>query len=367
MSQLAEYDVHARTLNTTLFPAHEPFQLESGNLLAPVSAAYETYGTLNDDGTNAILICHALTANAHAARFHGSDGQNPGWGDGLIGPGKAFDTDKYFVVSPNILGSCYGTTGPVSTDPSTGRPFGPDFPQITVRDIVRVQKALLDRLGVRRLAAVSGSSLGGMQVVEWGIMFPQFCERIIPISASAKQSAWCIALNGIARAAIIGDPSWNQGHYAEQPAVGLSLARMVGMVSYRSPEEFREKFGRERQTDDRYDPKNLFQVESYLRHQGNKLVGRFDANTYLTLSRAMDLHDVGFGRRSSEEALRTVTASTLCIGVSSDIRYPTHEQKELAALIPGARYAEIDSVHGHDAFLIEFGQLNELVKRHLEH
>jgi homoserine O-acetyltransferase len=308
---------------------------------------------LNSDRSNAILICHALTANADAAEW---------WG-GLVGPGKAFDTDRYFVVSPNILGSCYGTTGPTSLDSRTGRPFGPDFPPITVRDIVRVQKALLDTLGVRRLTTISGSSLGGMQVLEWAIMYPDFCASIIPISTSARQSAWCIALNAVARAAIVNSPEWNGGQYTRQPS-GMGIARMIGMISYRSPLELEHRFGRDRQSGDtdRFNDTNLFQVESYLRHQGNKLVDRFDANTYITLSRAMDFHDISLGRGSIEETLAAVRAAMLCIGVSTDIRYPTHEQHELVRHVPGARYAEISSVHGHDAFLIEFDQLNAAIK-----
>jgi homoserine O-acetyltransferase len=340
-----------------------PLELDCGRTLAPVGVAYETYGALNEERSNAVLICHALTANAHAASPHASSGEKPGWWDGLIGPGKALDTDRYFVVCPNILGSCYGTTGPRSLDPATDRPYRLTFPTITVRDIVRVQKELLDALGVRRLATVTGSSLGGMQVLEWGILFPEFCSSIIPISTSAKQSAWCIGLNSAVRAAITGDPRWQDGNYDEQPAVGLSVARMIGMLSYRTPRELEERFGRERQREggDVFDPENAFQIESYLQHQGRKLADRFDANTYLYLSRAMDLHDVTFGRGTLKRALGSISSPALCVGVSSDIRYPTHEQKELVRYIPNARYAEIDSIHGHDAFLIEFEQLNELI------
>lgn len=337
----------------TLFRSPSPLDLDCGRQLEAVTVAYRTYGKLNSDRGNAILICHALTANADAAQW---------WG-GLVGPGKAFDTDRYFVVCPNILGSCYGTTGPTSLDPRTGGPYGPDFPPVTVRDIVRVQKALLEALGVRRLTTISGSSLGGMQVLEWAIMYPDLCTSIIPISTSARQSAWCVALNAVARAAIINSPEWNGGRYTRQPS-GMGIARMIGMISYRSPLEFEHRFGRERQLGgtDRFDETNLFQVESYLRHQGNKLVDRFDANTYITLSRAMDFHDISHGRGSVEGTLAGVRAAMLCIGVSSDIRYPSREQHELVRHVPGARFAEISSVHGHDAFLIEYDQLNALIK-----
>ncbi len=350
-----------------LYDEHDPLVLECGKTLAPLTVAYETHGCLNDEGTNAVLICHALTADAHAAGYHSSGDQSPGWWDGLVGPRRAFDTKKYFVICPNILGSCYGTTGPSSLDPQTGEPYRLAFPPFTIRDLVAVQKKFLDVLGVNRLAAVCGSSLGGMQVLEWGISHPDFCETIIPISTAARQSAWCIGLNTAARAAITSDPVWNNGCYTQQPMKGLAAARMVGMLSYRSAVELERRFGRHRQNAaaDRFDGNNLFQVESYLQHQGEKLGKRFDANTYIYLSRAMDLHDVTYGRAPLPEVLGSIKARTLSIGVSSDIRYPTVEQKELVSFTPNACYAEIDSIHGHDAFLIEFDQLNAVIKNFL--
>ncbi|TAK65194.1 MAG: homoserine O-acetyltransferase, partial [Bacteroidetes bacterium] len=311
----------AKTETINLVTEDEPMLLECGALLPQVDVAYETYGELNDERTNAVLICHALSANAHAAGLDSESETTRGWWDGLLGPGKAFDTDKYFVVCSNILGSCYGTTGPASINPATGKQYRASFPRVTVRDMVTLQKRLLDSLGVERLAAVCGSSLGGMQVLEWGVMYPEFCETIIPISVAAKQTAWCIGLNAAARAAITGDPQWNNGNYDEQPANGLSLARMIGMISYRSAEEFAQRFGRNLQYElSRFDERNVFQIESYLRHQGEKLVRRFDANTYLTLSYAMDLHDVTYGRGTLRDALGSVSARALCIGVSSDLR-----------------------------------------------
>ena len=285
----------------------------------------------------------------------------------MIGPGKAFDTDAYFVVCPNILGSCYGTTGPVSINPETGGQYRTSFPQFTIRDIVRVQKELLDYLGVKKLATVCGSSLGGMQVLEWSLLYPEFCESIIPISTSAKQSAWCIALNSVARAAILSDPEWKDGLYTAQPATGLTLARMVGMISYRSAGEFEERFGRNKQSaiGNGLDFAEPFQIESYLNHQGKKLVERFDACTYLYLSRATDSHDVTRGRGNLADVLGSISAKTLTIGFSTDMRYPPAEQKELAQHIPNAKYVEIDSIHGHDAFLIEFDQLNIVISEFL--
>ena len=365
MFELGKAKPLVRTESIELFSGG--LRLDCGEALAPVTVAYETYGSLNTEGSNAILICHALTASAHAAGYHTIEDPDPGWWNGLIGQGKAFDTEKYFVVCPNVLGSCYGTTGPTSINPKTGRRYGQEFPQITIRDIVRVQKELLDALGIKRLATVIGSSFGGMQVLEWGIMYPDFCETIIPISTAATQTAWCLALNSIARAAITSDPVWNNGNYTEQPAHGLTLARMLGMVTYRSPEEFNLRFGRERThtSGDRFDTDNPFQVESYLKYQGGKLVKRFDANTYLCLSRALDLHDVGYERGGEQQALGTIRSRTLCIGVSSDQRYPTGDQKELVRFIPGSEYAEIQSFHGHDAFLIEYGQLNSIISSFL--
>ena len=344
-----------------------PFQLECGEALAPITVAYETYGELNDAGSNAILICHALTASAHAAGVREGE-QTPGWWDGAIGSGKAFDIDKYFIVCPNILGSCYGTTGPCSIDPKTGGQYRMSFPQFTIRDIVKVQKLLLEHIGVKRLVAVTGASLGGMQALEWALLYPEFCNSIIPISSSAKQSAWCIALNTVARAAMIDDPDWRQGFYVRQPKKGLGLARMIGMISYRSPVEFEARFGNQRESADadRLDFDNRFEVEKYLRHQGTKLVERFDTNTYIYVSRAMDLHDIGYGRGGVEAALKSIAAKVLSIGVDSDLRYPVSEQKAIARLVPHGEYAEIESIHGHDAFLIEFERLTPIISNFLQ-
>lgn len=352
------------TEQVEVFTNADPLVLESGARLAPVTVVYETYGELNNEGTNAVLVCHALTADAHAAGYHSHDDKAPGWWDGLIGPGRALDTERYFVICPNILGSCYGTTGPRSLCPETGKPYQMSFPPFTVRDIVNVQKKILDLIGVKQLATVTGSSLGGMQALEWAIMYPNFCASVIPISTSAKQSAWCIALNSIARAAITNDPAWDNGHYSRQPK-GMGVARMVGMISYRSPMEFEQRFGRDFRGSNLLDTAGKYEVEHYLLHQAEKLVERFDANTYLYLSRAMDLHDITRNRGALDQVLRTFAGPVLCIGVSSDIRYPVREQKELARLIPNARYAEIESVHGHDAFLIEFDQMNRIIKSFL--
>jgi homoserine O-acetyltransferase len=351
----------------------DTFQLGSGATLPRLDIAYETCGRLNGDGTNAILVCHALTGHAHAGSV-GPEAAGKGWWDGIIGDGKGLDTNKYFVVCSNILGSCYGTTGPASLDPGTGKPFRLSFPQVTVRDMVRAQKLLLKSLGVNQLACVIGGSLGGMQALEWAILYPDFVRTVIPVGTSAKHSAWCIGISEAQRLAIMSDPSWRDGNYTEQPKEGLALARMIAMLSYRSRPSLEAKFGRDR-IQEREPVKTptifehhpyLFQIESYLRYQGQKLVERFDANSYITLTRAMDLHDVSAGRGTVEEVLGSITARALCVGISSDVLYPPLEQQELSDAIPRGQYVELDSIHGHDAFLIEFDALNEMIRSFLQ-
>jgi homoserine O-acetyltransferase len=350
--------VVTETMTEQLHDRLNPFLLESNETLAPVTVAYETYGTLNEQKTNAVLICHALTGNAHAAGTN-AHGQ-AGWWDGLISPGKAFDTDEYFVVCSNFLGSCYGTTGPTSIDPATGKQYGQAFPEFTVRDMVRLQHRLVERLGIRHLVAVAGGSLGGMQALEWALMYPDDVDAIIPIATAARHSAWCIGLNEVARLAIQNDPAWFNGNAHWQPDRGLALARMIAMISYRSRESFEQRFAR-KQSRQNGGGEPGFEIESYLHYQGQKLVDRFDAATYVAITQAMDSHDIGRNRGDYRDVLRTITARALCIGIDSDILYPVEEQQDIAAYIPKGRYAELHSVHGHDAFLIEFDQLNHLI------
>lgn len=359
----------AQKLYTFAHPPHS-FRLESGKTLGPVTVAYETYGTLAPDGKNAVYICHALTGTAHAASLPDRPGQEEGWWDPLIGPGKVFDTNRYFVVCANVLGGCYGTTGPASLNPETGIPYAMDFPVITIRDMVHVQKRLLDHLGVKRLKAVAGGSVGGMQALEWAVMYPELVDAVIPVAASERLTPLAIAYNQAGRKAIMLDANWCGGSYYGRtfPADGLALARMVGTITYKSKETFEERFGR-KLAGDKKDYFNFFQdfeVESYLNYQGHKLVKRFDANAYLYLTKAMDLHDLGRGYASPLEALRRIKGRVLLIGISSDLLFPPGEIRGLAVELRRAgietEYREIQSPFGHDAFLIEFDQIEAAIR-----
>lgn len=351
----------------------DPLELELGGRLEHVAVAYEEYGEPSPAGDNTVLVCHALTGSAHAAGVGERDGA-PGWWDALIGPGKAIDTDRFHVVCSNVLGGCYGTTGPSSIEPATGRPYATRFPRYTIRDMVHVQKRLLDRLGVTSLRAVIGGSMGGMQVLEWAATYPGMVRAIVPIAIGARHSAWAIGLNEVARRAIMMDPAWQGGAYRvdRQPEAGLGLARAIAMLSYRAHPSFDERFGRARWDgsappcpEGLGDAGAAYQVSRYLAYQGEKLVRRFDANTYLYLTLAMDDYDVGAGRGGAEAVLGRLTMPALVLGIDSDVLYPEPEVRALADALPNARYERIASPHGHDAFLIEFAQVSRHLSRFL--
>ncbi len=331
---------------TQFYKLTQPFYLESGEVLPSVEVAYRTWGKLNSSGDNAVLICHALTGGADA----------DSWWEPLFGANKVFDPQVDFIVCSNVLGSCYGTTGPVSINPQTNKLYGPSFPQITIRDMVNLQAHLVQALLIQRIKLVIGGSLGGMQVLEWALLYPNLVEAMAPIAVSGHHSAWCIGLSEAQRQAIYADPNWLQGNYTQdkQPSQGLAVARMMAMSTYRSWGSFEQRFGRKQDL-------NEFAISSYLQHQGQKLVERFDANTYITLTRTMDSHDIARGRGSFTDVLGNIKSSTLVVAIDSDILYPPHEQQKLATFIPDAKFAWLKSLHGHDAFLINMVELNELL------
>ncbi len=354
---------------TRLLTLDEPFVLECGTALPRLEIAFETYGELDPAGDNAVYVCHALTGNAHASSWGGPAGGSQGWWDGLIGPRRPLDTSRHFIVCANLLGGCSGTTGPVNINPTTGNIYGMEFPQVTTRDMVRVQKRLLDELGVKRLQLVIGGSLGGMQVWQWLVDFPDFVEAGVPIAGTPQGSPWMIALNQVARQAIFNDPAWQGGRFnGSGPDAGLALARMIATISYRSDRQFSERFSREPvppTVGGLHDPDDRFQVESYLRHQGHKLAERFDARAYVYLTRAMDHHDVAHGFDDLDAALGRIRSRVLAVGIDSDVLYYPHELtgavERLRETGVSAWYRELRSPYGHDAFLIEYDQLNEIV------
>src|SRR5690349_7206970 len=384
------------SVETQYLDLPKPVRLDCGRELHPVRVAYETYGVLSPRRDNVILVCHALSGDAHAAGFSktpsgastrdgfgaedrdGTTGKGLGWWDGMIGPGKAFATGRFFVVSTNLLGGCRGTTGPSSIDSATGRPYGPDFPVITVADMVRTERAFLDAFGIERLAAVTGGSLGGMQAFEWSILFPDQVDAVVAIASTHALHPQGVAWNSIARDAIMRDPAWQGGRYystGRRPDAGMGVARMVGHVMYLSAPPTGDKFGRRQQFADdiRYtitDPE--FEVESYLRHQADSFVKRFDANTYLYTSRALTYFDLArqHGRGSLRGALERVSARTLLIAFSSDWLYPPSASLEIEEALRGlgkpVELHVIDAPYGHDCFLLEEARQTPIIHRFFE-
>jgi homoserine O-acetyltransferase len=335
-----------------------------------VTIAYETYGELNSARSNAILIAHAFSGDAHAAFYHEGDSR-PGWWDSMIGPGKAFDTNRYFVICSNVIGGCGGSTGPSSINKATGAPYALDFPQITIKDMVNAQKRLIEHLGIEKLYSIAGGSMGGMQVLQWLVSYPHAVKSAIPIATTARHSPQQIAFNEVGRQAIMADPNWNGGNYygREIPRAGLSVARMVGHITYMSEKSMAEKFGR--RTKPGQDPRKFhadFEVEGYLRNRGDFFVRRFDANSYLYISKAMDLFDVSEGRPLSEKFFQ-LEAKLLVLSFKSDWLYPAHQSLEIvsACKIAGVpvTYIEIDAHYGHDSFLVETETQARIVKNFL--
>jgi homoserine O-acetyltransferase len=355
-------------------PPHE-LVLECGRKFGPITLAYETYGELSPAKDNAILVLHALSGNAHAAGYNQHHEREAGWWDIMIGPGKAFDTRKYFVICSNVIGGCKGSTGPSSIDPQTGRPFGLTFPMVTISDMVNTQKVLIEHLGIDQLLCVVGGSMGGFQVLQWVVSYPERVRLAIPIATTSKLSAQAIAFNEVGRQAIQSDPHWRGGDYYGKaiPRRGLAIARMIGHITYLSYRSMHQKFGRKLQdkTGYGYDFRTDFQVESYLQYKGDHFVNRFDANSYLYISKAMDYFDLTQPYGTLEKAFANVKAKFLVISFSSDWLFPSYQSKEIVSACrrvgAAAIYTEIQTDYGHDAFLLESKQLSSLISNFLAH
>lgn len=338
--------------NTRFFDVPARLSLESGQCLEGVRIAYRTWGEARHAADSAVLICHALTGSADV----------DAWWPDIIGEGRAFDPGRDFIVCSNILGSCYGTTGPVSLQPGSRERYRAAFPRVTVRDMVEVQRLLLDHLGVQRLAVVTGPSLGGMQALEWAALYPDRVDSIVPIGVGGRHSAWCIAMSEAQRSAIYADPNWAEGDYEDEatPEKGLAAARMMAVCSYRSWASFERRFGRARRDG------GEFEMQSYLRHQGLKINERFDANTYVRLTQAMNDYDLSRGRGEYPAALSCIRQPALVVSIRSDTLYPPQEQQLLADALPNARYEILDSPEGHDGFLLQSAELGDLIARFRE-
>ncbi|WOO43225.1 homoserine O-acetyltransferase MetX [Rubellicoccus peritrichatus] len=353
------------------FVSEDTFDFENGGSIPGFTLRYETYGRLSESKDNAILICHALSGDQHAAGVYKLKDRKPGWWNNMIGPGKPFDTNRFFVIASNCLGGCQGSTGPGSINPETGEPFNLDFPVISILDMVRAQKRLIDHLGISKLYAVAGGSMGGMQVLQWMIEYPDMLDRALPMATTARQSAQAIAFNEVGRSAIVQDRDWHGGAYDPEagPNVGLAVARMMAHITYLSEEGMEDKFGRARRTSEPSGAKGLFdvefEVESYLRYQGASFVNRFDANTYLYFTKALDRFDL-YKNGKLEESFKDVKAKTLVVGFTSDWLFPPQQNRDIvhALLRSGkiATYAEVSMSLGHDSFLVDAPELDALVR-----
>ncbi len=363
---MSDYHIDGQTFSSsvgwveTQYAEFSSVPLDSGLTLSPVTLAYETYGTLNSDQSNAILVCHAWTGDAHAAGKNTPDDRKPGWWDDMIGPGKVLDTDRYFVLCSNVIGSCKGSTGPTSLNSRTGKPYNLSFPVLMVRDMVRAQKLLIDRLGLPSLLVVIGGSMGAMQAVEWGLNYPQMVRSIIPIAGTGRTSPMAIALNALARQAIFNDPMWKKGNYKPEhpPADGLGLGRAVGHISFLSDASMHLKFGRRFSArDGMFDFFGQFEIERYLAYNGSNFVERFDTNSFLYLAKALDLYDVAWNYDGMDDALSNLRCPSLWFAFTSDWLYPPSQTEVVVAALrrlgKPVGYHLIDSDYGHDSFLVE--------------
>jgi homoserine O-acetyltransferase len=348
-------------------------RLESGRLLGPLTIAYETYGRLNQNRSNAIMVAHAWTGDAHAAGIHSEEDRRPGWWDNMIGPGKVLDTDRFFIICSNTIGSCKGSTGPTSLNPRTDRPYRLSFPVLMVRDMVRAQKLLLDHLGIASLLAVVGGSMGAMQALEWGIHYPEMVRSIVPIAGTGRTSPMAIALNALARQAIFNDPLWKKGNYRPEhpPSDGLALARAVGHISFLSDVSMHLKFGRRFSVrDGMFDFFGKFEIERYLDYNGGNFVDRFDTNAFLYLAKALDLYDVAWNFDSLGDALARLDCPSLWFAFSSDWLYPPDQTEEVVNELRRQNkpvvYHLIDSDYGHDSFLVEPEKFIPILKEFLD-
>ena len=382
MSEYIEHDrdhISVGIVEKKLYTFAEPpdeMILECGARLGPITLAYETYGTLNADKSNVVLILHALSGDSHAAGYYKPDDDKPGWWDNMVGPGKGIDTNKYFVICSNIIGSCMGSTGPCSINPKTVLPYALDFPVVTIGDMVKAQKALIDHLGIDKILSVVGGSIGGMQVLEWCVRYPEIVESAIPLATTTKHSALAIAFNEVGRQAIMADPKWNNGNYyfGSKPDLGLAVARMIGHITYLSDESMRLKFGRRLQdkSDFSFNFDADFQVESYLRYQGAKFVDRFDANSFLYITKAGDYYDFEklYGDGSAVKAFSATKAKFLVVSFTSDWLYPTYQSRDMVKAMKknglDVSFCEIEAEWGHDAFLISSERLTALIRGFLD-
>ncbi|MBU8912195.1 MAG: homoserine O-acetyltransferase [Desulfobacterales bacterium] len=378
MSEYIEQDQTGATVGIvekqflTFAAPPDRLKLESGADIGPVTIAYETCGALNKDKNNVILVLHALSGDSHMAGYYNPEDSKPGWWDIMVGPGKGIDTNQYFVICANIIGSCAGSTGPSSINPETDKEYGTKFPLITIGDMVETQKALMDYLGIKSILSVIGGSVGGMQVLEWCARYPDMVRSAIPLATTTRHSALAIAFNEVARQAIMADPNWNDGHYysGKKPDMGLAIARMIGHITYLSDESMRLKFGRKLQNRSAlsFEFGAEFQVESYLQHQGNKFIERFDANSFLYITKAADYFDLArqYGSGSLVKAFSKCRSKFLVVSYTSDWLYPTYQSKEMVKAMKknnlDVSFCEIDAQWGHDAFLLPNDRLDNLIK-----